>query len=435
MWKNFFFKKGVTFFIIGVLICSGLVLIPTQTQATINNNGYNFIIITPADFSNELQPLLEHKEQHKIVTKIVTLDDIYNSIYFPVEGRDDAEKIKYFIKNAYDTWDIKYVLLIGDTDKIPMRKSYATGTLWSFKFVLTDLYYADIYDHDKNFSSWDSNSNGIFGEFTWDVEHDKTTYIDEVDLYIDVGVGRLPVSNNRDVKTVVNKIIQYETQSFNKQWFHRLILMGGDTFPHIGGCEGEIVTEYIASHMPDFEPIRLWMSLKTFNPRTINKEISKGAGFVSYSGHGNWWGIATNRENKSYGGTYYFTPYIFGLKNNEKLPVMFFDCCLTADLDFTLLNLKIPCFAWSMVKKQSGGAIATIGFTESPYGGLVGDPLGGGSCRMNANFFDAYEPGIILSDMFMNAQHAYLDDLWKDCLTLEQCTLIGDPSLKIGGYE
>jgi hypothetical protein len=54
---------------------------------------------------------------------------------------------------------------------------------------------------------------------------------------------------------------------------------------------------------------------------------------------------------------------------------------------------------------------------------------------MNANFFDAYEPGIILSDMFMKAQHSYLDDLWKDCLTLEQCTLIGDPSLKIGGYE
>jgi hypothetical protein len=96
--------------------------------------------------------------------------------------------------------------------------------------------------------------------------------------------------------------------------------------------------------------------------------------------------------------------------------------------------MKISCFAWAMVKKPSGGAIATIGFTESPYGGLVGDPLGGGSCRMNANFFDAYEPGVILSDMFINAQHAYLDDLWKDCLTLEQCTLIGDPSLKIGGY-
>jgi hypothetical protein len=416
------------------MICNGSILLINPTQSVSNNKGYNFIIITSIDFSSELQPLLAHKEKHGIVTKIITLDEIYNSNYFPSHGRDDAEKIKYFIKDALDTWDIEYVLLLGDVYKIPMRKSYATGSLWSFDFIRTDLYYADIYDQNQTFCSWDSNNNSIFGEFNWDVEHNKIEYIDDIDLYMDVGLGRLPISNKEEVKTIVNKIIQYETPSSDKEWFNRLILMGGDTFPDINGCEGEIVTNYIANHMHDFEPIKLWMTLSTFNPRMINKEISKGAGFVSYSGHGNWWGIATNRENKTNFGTYYFTPYIFGLKNNDKLPVMFFDCCLTADLDFTLFNLKFPCFAWAIVKKSSGGAIASIGFTESPYGGLVGDPLGGGSCRMNANFFDSYEPGILLSDMFIMAEHAYLDDLWRDCLTLEQCTLIGDPTLKVGGY-
>jgi hypothetical protein len=435
MKKIIFLKKNFVFIVLSLLMFNGLVNQIIPSQAVCNNIGYDFIIITPIDFSNELQPLLEHKEIHGIVTKIITLDDIYNSNYFPAHGRDDAEKIKYFIKDALDNWDIKYVLLMGDVYNIPMRKSFATGSLWSFDFIRTDLYYADIYDNNQTFSSWDSNKNNIFGEFTWDVEHYETEYIDDVDLYMDVGIGRLPVSNTGEVKTVVNKIIQYETPSSNKKWFNRLILMGGDTFPNINGCEGEIVTNYIAINMPDFEPIKLWITHGTFKPNMINKEISKGAGFVSFSGHGNWWGIATNRENKTHFDTYYFTPYIFGLKNNDKLPVMFFDCCLTADLDFTLFNLKIPCFAWAVVKKPSGGAIATIGFTESPYGGLVGNPLGGGSCRMNANFFDAYEPGIILSDMFMNAQQSYLDDLWRDCLTLEQCTLIGDPTLKVGGYS
>ena len=434
MRKSILYEKCFACTVVGILISGGLILLPTQSKAT-NDTHYDLIIITPAVFSNALQPLVTHKEKHGIGTKIVTIDEIYNSVYFPVDGRDDAEKIKYFIKDTLDLWGIHYVLLMGDVDKIPMRNSYATGTLWSFDFILTDLYYADIYDQNDTFCSWDSNSNNIFGEFTWDVAAYTTEYIDDVDLSSDVGVGRLPVSNTEEVETVVNKIIQYESQPADLQWFHRLILMGGDTFPTIGGCEGEIVTSYIAGHMPDFQAIKLWMTLGTFKPIRINREISKGAGFVSYSGHGNWWGLATNRENKSHFGRYYVTPYIFGLKNDEKLPVMFFDCCLTADLDFTLMNTKIPCFAWSMVKNPSGGAIATIGFTESPYGGLVGDPLGGGSCRMNANFFDAYEPGILLSDMFMNAQRAYLDELWKDCLTLEQCTLIGDPSLKIGGYS
>jgi hypothetical protein len=113
---------------------------------------------------------------------------------------------------------------------------------------------------------------------------------------------------------------------------------------------------------------------------------------------------------------------------------MFFDCCLTAELDFTMFGINIPCFAWAVVKKPSGGAIAAIGATRMGYGGLVGDPLGGGTCRLNANFFEAYEPGISLSDMFLKAQNAYLDELWKDCFTLEEFNLIGDPSLKIGGY-
>lgn len=414
----------------GIGAKNGITDIPFGNQFSFLEE-FDMVIITTETFSNTIQPLIDHKNSVGIQTLLKTTEDIYNEY----DGVDKSEQIKYFIKYAYDTWNIKYVLIVGDTDQVPMRKSYATGSLWSFTFILTDLYYADIYDENHTFCSWDTNHNHQFGEFIWDVEHSNIIYIDDVDLSMDVGIGRLPVSNNREIEIIVNKIIQYESQPADPQWFHRLILMGGDTFPNIGGCEGEIVTNYIADHMPEFEPLKLWMTLGTFKPTTINQEISKGAGFVSYSGHGHWWGLATNRENKSHFGTYYVTPYICGLTNNEKLPVMFFDCCLTADLDFTLLNLKIPCFAWAMVKTPSGGAIATIGFTESPYGGLVGDPLGGGSCRMNANFFDAYEPGVILSDMFMNAQHAYLDELWKDCLTLEQCTIIGDPSLKIGGYE
>lgn len=294
---------------------------------------YDMVIIAPDTFSSQIQPLIEHKNNHSVETFLKTTEDIYDEF----DGVDKPEQIKYFIKNAYDTWNIKYVLLIGDTDKVPMRKSYATGSLWSFTFILTDLYYADIFDENNTYCSWDSNNNQLFGEFTWDVEHSKISYIDDVDLYMDVGIGRLPVSTTTEIKAVVNKIIQYESQPADQQWFHRLILMGGDTFPNIGGCEGEIVTNYIADHMPDFQPIRLWMTLGTFKPKIINKEISKGAGFVSYSGHGHWWGLATNRENKSHFGTYYVTPFIFGLKNNEKLPVMFFDCCLTADLDCVML--------------------------------------------------------------------------------------------------
>ena len=103
-------KKFVSISVIGFLILSGIGSYASQIYI---NDTFDLLIITPSIFLDELQLLKEHKEQHDIATKIVTLDEIYNSIFFPVEGRDDAEQIKIFIKNAYDNWNISFVLFIG----------------------------------------------------------------------------------------------------------------------------------------------------------------------------------------------------------------------------------------------------------------------------------------------------------------------------------
>ncbi|HHH78344.1 MAG TPA: hypothetical protein ENL18_03925, partial [Thermoplasmatales archaeon] len=75
------------------------------------NDVYDLVIIAPSEFSDALQPLVTHKENHGVKTVLVTLDDIYNGNYFAVQGRDDAEKVKYFIKDALENWGIKYVML------------------------------------------------------------------------------------------------------------------------------------------------------------------------------------------------------------------------------------------------------------------------------------------------------------------------------------
>ena len=401
---------------------------PLSTQLI---DEYDMVIIAPDIFSSQIQPLIEHKNDHSVETFLKTTEDIYDEY----DGVDKAEQIKYFIKDAIEIWSVDYVLLIGGLNYLPMRESAVHCSVYDFEYVPTDLYYADVYDTNMSFCSWDTNQNGIFGEFTWDWSHNSVEYIDDVNLYPDVGVGRLPCINKREVETVVQKIITYETTTYGQEWFHRLILMGGDTFPTVWEPEGEAVTEYIGQVMSNysFNQVKLWTSLNTFKPLTINQELSAGAGFVSYSGHGKEYEISTCPPNKERR-IHYFSPYLIGLSNGDKLPVIFFDACKTAKLDFEVFGIKLPCFAWMTVKKPSGGAIAAVGATRMAYGGYVGDPMGGGSCRMNANFFEAYEPGITVSQMFTRAQTAYLDDLWKDCLTLEEFNLIGDPSLRIGGY-
>lgn len=411
-------------------------------------NTYDLVIIAPEIFSQDLTTLVDHKATHGVETLFKSTEEIYQQY----TGRDNPEQIKYFIKDAVESYGIESVLLIGNIDLMPMRR--AAIRVYHDNDILTDLYYADIFDDQGDFSSWDSNNNDKFSEYNWD-----NGLIDVVDLYPDVYIGRLPCKNNKEVKTMVDKIITYENTASQGSWYQRLLLMAGDTFPNHGVIEGELVTNNIANMMADhgFEAITLWTSKNTFDPITINRELSKGAGFVSYSGHGYEQGFGTSPPNVDER-IEYFSPYLIGVFNKDKLPVVFFDACSTTKLDFNVeelhdwyptLMVKIltwlegesyemdnyyPCITWQIVKKINGGAIASIGSTRVAFTGVNEDGAHWGAGFLNTHFFEAYQPGASLASLFTSAQTDYLNTVGKECITLEEFTLIGDPSLHLGGY-
>jgi len=78
-------------------------------QPVYHTEEYDMVIIAPDVFLQELQPLIEHKNNYGIRTFLETTNDIYNEF----DGADKPEQIKYFIKDAIETRNIKYVLLVG----------------------------------------------------------------------------------------------------------------------------------------------------------------------------------------------------------------------------------------------------------------------------------------------------------------------------------
>ena len=155
----------------------------------------------------------------------------------------------------------------------------------------------------------------------------------------------------------------------------------------------------------------------------------------------------------------YYTPFVKLLKNQNRLPIIFFDACLTAKLDFNITDLEdyapittrlvtrltkveddpsifFTCFAWSFLKQQNGGAIATIGATRSAYSMVSKKGFEAGAGLLDVEFFKAYgQKNIgILGEMLTEAQNSYIEILGKDYFTLEEYVLLGDPSLKVGGY-
>jgi len=409
--------------------------LPTSTLGQ-----YDMVIISPSSFSSELQPLVDHKNSIGVKTRLVTLDEIYNSY----NGRDKPEQIKYFIKHALDHWNIKYVLLVGDANKVPVRYTYPQDGE-EIRFV-SDLYYADIYGY-SGFSSWDSNGNDIFGEYEY---YGKT---DKVDLYPDVYVGRLACSSSSDVENVVEKIIDYETSY--KPWFNNFVACGGDTSPgdSEGVYEGEYTLNYILSnYMPGFYATKLYGSktknkglitldeTKELTKETIKEAIDSGAGFVDFAGHGNentWATHPPDRENiwlpSPYG---YKTGDISLLSNGDKLPVVILNACSCGK--FTSGNS----IAWEFVRAYNKGAVASLATTALSWGYIGSYCIEGLSGFVNVHFFSRFSNGYrTLGEIFGRTIKYYLDHSPdKDdsdiralyYKTAEEWILLGDPSLKLG---
>jgi hypothetical protein len=425
----------------------------SAAPASMASDTYSLVIITPSEYTSLLQPLVDHKNAYGLQTKLITLDEIYSSYI----GRDNQEKIKYFIKHATEAYDTQYVLLVGDIKTLPIRETFSS---WWEANLLSDQYYADIYDAQGHFCSWDGNANNRFGETNSDGDD-----LDGVDLYADVHVGRIACVDATEVTTVVNKIITYEEETYNSIWFKRIVLAGGDTFPLCRGAppfvyEGEITNTKVGQNLPDFAQTYLWTSKHNLHATSFNRAINQGAGFVSYAGHGFEHGWSTYRPNAILpsSAVWYFTPYINALKNGNKLPIIFFDACLTAKLDFNFTDLEgyfkntahlltrlfhlsedpsefYPCFAWYFLKATNGGAIATIGSTRTAYTQVDNNGVYGGAGYLDVHFFMAYHNGTHLGPMLTSSQNDYINNVGKDYFTLEEFMLLGDPSLMVGGYQ
>jgi len=113
-------------------------------------------------------------------------------------GADVQEQIRNFIIDAYTTWDIDYVLLVGDAmdaDGIPHRGLYASTAYGTTdEDIASDLYYAAL---DGN---WNTDGDGYWGE------------PGEDDLYPEVAVGRACVSSLADLANFISKTKLYQEQ-------------------------------------------------------------------------------------------------------------------------------------------------------------------------------------------------------------------------------
>jgi hypothetical protein len=405
---------------------------------------------------------MQYKNDTNIRTKSMTIEHIkanYN-------GNDEQEQIKRAIEQERNKNKIRYVLLLGDSDKFPVRYVRAINTEWGTRWYPSDLYYADLYDKNGNFDDWDYQNDGIYGEIDFANRAFTDTNIDKINMIPDVAIGRVPSSTESETRNYLEKVMKYEFSarestyfSYDSNWFKKALFVVDGADNGYVPFGDETLSEQYSESLKDsgieiikrYKDESPWDSMNyTQRAAEITNTLNKGVGFVNYFGHG----------NRSSFCQWYSKGDVSNLKNQYKLPIVFATACLTGQFhtdldsyeavnggDWTGGSTQRPepasvqpskhdrdSMAEEFLVKKHSGAIAYIGTTcKLEHGGK----------SLTKYFFDAYKKiskPPLLGDMWKYAQteFAKTDALqgmngYFAFIHIHKVTLFGDPSLRVGG--
>jgi hypothetical protein len=272
-------------------------------SAQVHTESIDLLIITHEDFVSECERLSSWKNSTGMKSAVVTWQNLVDSY----AGSDFPERIKRGIADWYSSRGVRYVLLMGDADMLPVRYIAMDWNVHTpepdklnasdFVYSVSDLYYADLFNSAEDFDDWDYDKNGLYGELwgAWKMTDLGPINYDRLDMVPDVAVGRVPASTIEEVKNYVDKVISYETHATKESDWLLQALLVADGVHELG--QYDLSTEVEAKLTPFGFTTKELYDVDISNPprpfpdrpdsTKITKELNKGKGYVNFAGHGN----------------------------------------------------------------------------------------------------------------------------------------------------
>jgi hypothetical protein len=248
------------------------------------------LIITYDAFHADLVPLVEWKNRMGLRTRLVDLTEV---------GADSAA-VRRFIRSAYDSTDLAFVLLVGDAAQMPYP--LASGAAADPTYAL----------------------------------------VAGADTYPDLFIGRFSASTPYQVRTQVERTIRYERDPDTEDaWYGAAAGVASAEGP---GDDEELDFEHIDVIRDRLLGFTYSDVDRIYDPGAtaadLTNALNDGRGLVNYCGHG---------SITSWGTTGFSNAHIAALANHDRLPFIFNVACLNGE--FT----SGTCMAEQWLRATHGG--------------------------------------------------------------------------------
>ena len=389
----------------------------------------DYLIVTPAEFVSQANRLADLHRMNGLKVHVVTTQQIYNEFS---SGMLDPTAIRDFGKMFYNrsllnsTLMPRYLLLFGDGTYDPKNRVSNNNN-----FVPT----YQVLDSENDISAMVSDD--YYGFF------DPSESMSATDL-LDIGIGRLLISDNTIAKQQVDKIEHYlkngstiylgnnsnccggksPSSSTFGDWRLKTVLIADDEENgYFIDQDVEPNSKYIKKNYPEINLDKLYLDAYTqisnaggqrypdvFN--AITDRIERGALVVNYVGHGGETGVAEERVIT--------TPQIQSWNNINTLNLM-----VTATCEFTKYDdpSRVSAGEWVSLNPY-GGAIALMTTTRSVFFGV--NTITGQKFYENVFSRDINNQPLTFGQIMMLTKNASGSSDNK-----RSFTLIGDPALRL----
>ena len=381
-----------------------------------------YLIVTSSDLLPACERLADYKNATGINSEVALIEEILAAY----TGRDDAERLRNYLKDFYAEGGV-YLLLAGDETQLPIRYAYPY-TAYSIPDLaqqqVCDLYFADLN------GEWDYDNDGVWGE----------KYVDQADLTPELYVGRLPFGTAAEMERYIDKLIRYETNpgGSGAGFLENVFFFTTDQMRDYGdiGQHGLVAQSFPGNFVIDTIHGIEQSSGADPNPTNMNaKQVEEildgGYGIVNILSHGSYstfgvWTSGWNEWPKSY-----FTTdeslvdhgLVSRLAPNHNSSFYYSVGCDNGafDMDQPPFNQTNPNLVQTLLSLEAAGA---VGFVANSRWGWVG-----ASHYLHKAFYDSLFanpelPAVAAMYASKEAYYYYRDLVYGQ-------NFYGDPTLKI----
>ncbi len=265
--------------------------VPIASQPVANQDLHgmqvpDLLIVAHPLFKAEAERLAAFRAQNdQLEVQVVSPEEIYNEFS---SGRQDVTAIRDFVRHLHQrSPELKYLLLFGrcsfdyknitqdNTNYVPTYQSRnSLDPIYSHN---SDDYYGFLDDDE---GVWSEELSGTGGHI------------------LDIGVGRLPVTNVQEAQGIVDKLIHYASNTATLgSWRQDIYYVADDGDFNLHQRDADQLATLVDTTNHDFNVKKIYMDAfpqeQTPNGESadavnqaIEEAIKKGALIINYTGHG-----------------------------------------------------------------------------------------------------------------------------------------------------